>query len=190
MKKSSKANTAPSVMSEKARLRTQGKTFRQTFTPNELKTRNEALIERLIAYLSTLDINTVGLFYPLKGEVDVRVLDTHYDTFYPLIEAGTLVFAPATKDFVKAPFKTFVPNTKERADKDLDVVIVPGLFFDEKGFRLGYGKGYYDQYLATHDALFIGVCLEPFLISTLPRETHDQRVHLIFTDERTLPFRD
>ena len=190
MKKSSKANTAPSVMSEKTRLRTQAKTLRQSFTAHDLKTRNEALIERLIAYLSTLDIKTVGLFYPLKGEVDVRGLDHHYDTFYPLIEDGTLVFAPVTKDFVKAPFNTFVPNTKARVEHNLDVIIVPGLFFDEEGFRLGYGKGYYDQYLATHKALFIGVCLEPFLISRLPKETHDQKVHLIFTDERTLPIRE
>lgn len=188
MKETSIPKTLTSVVHEKTRLRTQAKALRQALTPYELKTRNEALNQRLIAYLSSLGIHTVGIFYPLKGEVDVRGLDHHYDTFYPLIEAGTLVFAPATKDFVKAPFNTFVPDTKERVDNALDVVIVPGLFFDEEGFRLGYGKGYYDQYLANHDALFIGVCLEPFLIPTLPKEAHDQRVHLMITDERTVTF--
>ncbi|HEY4119157.1 MAG TPA: 5-formyltetrahydrofolate cyclo-ligase [Byssovorax sp.] len=69
----------------------------------------------------------------------------------------------------------------------LDVIVVPGLQFDARGFRLGYGKGFYDRALAARPAgaLAIGVAFEFQLAPDLPSTPNDVAVDLVVTDERT-----
>ncbi|MDO5733449.1 MAG: 5-formyltetrahydrofolate cyclo-ligase [Eubacteriales bacterium] len=57
---------------------------------------------------------------------------------------------------------------------DAALVLVPGLYFDRVGRRLGYGGGYYDRYLAKHPALFrLGITFRDCFVETLPCEAHD-----------------
>jgi 5-formyltetrahydrofolate cyclo-ligase len=52
--------------------------------------------------------------------------------------------------------------------------LVPGLAFDRKGTRLGYGGGYYDRFLKCHpDICALGYCAERFIIEEVPREETD-----------------
>lgn len=64
-------------------------------------------------------------------------------------------------------------------DKTPDLIIVPGLFADKAGNRLGRGKGYYDRYLATSGAhtIFLGYSFQ--VIDVLPVETHDRRMDAV-----------
>ena len=70
------------------------------------------------------------------------------------------------------------------------LVLVPGLAFDDDGFRIGYGGGYYDRFLSTHReagisltavGLAYGVCRAP----SLPREPHDVPVDFILDERRS-----
>ncbi len=72
---------------------------------------------------------------------------------------------------------------------DVDCFIIPGLAFDSQGGRLGYGKGYYDRILvkASRTVRILSVCYDWQVVSEpLPLESHDVRVHQIFTDERLI----
>ncbi|MGI6254006.1 MAG: 5-formyltetrahydrofolate cyclo-ligase [Acutalibacter sp.] len=60
--------------------------------------------------------------------------------------------------------------------------LVPGLAFDEAGFRLGYGKGYYDRFLANHPVETVGLCYGELLLPQLPREALDRRVSWLVTE--------
>ena len=51
------------------------------------------------------------------------------------------------------------PEASVRAEK-IEVMIIPGLCFDEKGDRLGYGGGYYDRYLQDKEIYKIGICFD------------------------------
>ena len=66
----------------------------------------------------------------------------------------------------------------------LDAVIVPLLAFDSSGHRLGYGKGFYDGFLASTPARRIGIAYEFQRMSALPAEPHDQPLDIIATNER------
>lgn len=66
----------------------------------------------------------------------------------------------------------------------IDLIIVPGVAFDSKGNRLGYGKGYYDKYLNNKDIYKIGVCFNEQVIDNLPIDKHDIKMNLIITDEK------
>ena len=61
--------------------------------------------------------------------------------------------------------------------------IVPGLAFDSKGYRLGYGGGYYDRFLARYTGFTVGVCYSGCVEWSLPRTQFDRHVDLLVTDK-------
>ena len=64
-------------------------------------------------------------------------------------------------------------------------VIVPGLGFDQKGKRLGRGKGFYDRFLSEQkQVLKVGVSLEALVVKELPTEEHDVDMDYLVTDKR------
>ncbi len=67
---------------------------------------------------------------------------------------------------------------------DIDVVLVPGLAFDRSGNRLGRGKGYYDQLLASlpRGVVRVGVTVDEAVLDVIPTESHDQKVSWIATE--------
>lgn len=80
------------------------------------------------------------------------------------------------------------------APEAIDVMLIPGLAFDERGMRLGYGAGYYDTWLAKvpdgtapgKRPLLIGICFDEQLVPRVPAEPHDHPVGLVVTPTRTL----
>ena len=65
----------------------------------------------------------------------------------------------------------------------LDLLVVPGVAFDEKGYRLGYGKGYYDKVLARKKIFSIGLGYSLQLLEKVPRGKYDERLDAIVTEE-------
>ena len=88
-------------------------------------------------------------------------------------------------DLVPGPFGLLEPNPKnEEADlSSLEVILVPGVVFDVKGYRIGYGGGFYDRVLKETRALKVGVCYSFQLVESLPVEPHDVPVDLIITED-------
>ncbi|HEX8011388.1 MAG TPA: 5-formyltetrahydrofolate cyclo-ligase [Casimicrobiaceae bacterium] len=70
----------------------------------------------------------------------------------------------------------------------VDWVLVPGVAFDTRGHRIGYGGGYYDRLLPTlrNDAPRIAGAFELQLIESVPAAAHDLKVDAIVTERRTL----
>ena len=61
----------------------------------------------------------------------------------------------------------------------IDLVIVPGIAFDEEGYRTGRGRGYYDRFLSREDtanAYKIGVCFPPQFKKSVPHEDWDVKM--------------
>ena len=70
------------------------------------------------------------------------------------------------------------PFDKER----IDLAIIPGLAFDKNGFRLGYGKGYYDRFLSGSKIKTIGICPKELLLETVPHLNSDIAVTKVITN--------
>jgi 5-formyltetrahydrofolate cyclo-ligase len=64
-------------------------------------------------------------------------------------------------------------------------VIVPGIAFSPAGHRIGYGKGYYDRFLAAHHGLKLGLAYEMQIVPSIPSDTHDVPVDLVITETAT-----
>ena len=70
----------------------------------------------------------------------------------------------------------------------LDLIIVPGVVFDENCNRIGFGAGYYDRFLSklNKDVPTIGLCYEYQLIDIVPTNKYDIPLHSILTEKRLI----
>lgn len=74
-------------------------------------------------------------------------------------------------------------KTSRIFDFDNSVCLVPGLAFDYDGYRLGYGKGYYDRFLSNYNSEKIGVCYCSCIAKHLPRGRFDKNVDILITEK-------
>ncbi|WNS74297.1 5-formyltetrahydrofolate cyclo-ligase [Bacillus sp. DTU_2020_1000418_1_SI_GHA_SEK_038] len=75
-------------------------------------------------------------------------------------------------------------ETNEVSPDDIDLIIVPGLAFTEKGYRLGFGGGYYDRFLTKYNGYTLSLAFQDQIMEKLPVEGHDIPVSKIITDEK------
>ena len=70
-------------------------------------------------------------------------------------------------------------------EKDLGSAIcfVPGLVYDKAGYRLGYGKGFYDRYLSHFSGCTLGVVYSDYILPTVPRGRFDVSVNILLTEK-------
>lgn len=70
----------------------------------------------------------------------------------------------------------------------LDIAIIPGLAFDEKGSRIGSGEGYYDRFIPQLSATTrkVALAFEEQIVQQVPMQSHDKHVDIVITDERII----
>jgi 5-formyltetrahydrofolate cyclo-ligase len=140
----------------------------------------------------------VSAFWPFRSELDLRLL------LHRLHEAGQVIALPVVVA-KRAPllFRLWTPDTSlevggfgvatppESAPLvEPDWLLVPLLAFDDKGYRLGYGGGFYDRTLAAlraRKSIFaIGVGYDGQQVNQIPHGTDDGRLDAIVTERRAL----
>jgi 5-formyltetrahydrofolate cyclo-ligase len=72
-------------------------------------------------------------------------------------------------------------NSQQVTEFSDAICIVPGLSFDRRGQRLGFGRGFYDRFLSDFDGVSCGVCFDEFVCDELPVEPTDIPVNLVVT---------
>lgn len=136
-------------------------------------------------------------YMPMRTEIDpLPAMAAHAGTVgVPVImgEAQPLRFRQWTprSTMVEGAFRAMIPETGDWIDPE--VIIVPMVAFDAKGYRLGYGGGFYDrtiQELASkHPILTIGFAFSGQELADLPIEPTDQRLDLLVTEKGVVDFR-
>lgn len=183
----------------KALLRRRARGLRGSMSAEALGARCEAIRERLLALPELADARSVALFWPMvaRKEVDLRPVDAALRArgvrvAYPRLEEerAHMSFRFVDDPTAMLPRSMPVPEPLETAPvaSELDVVVTPGLLFDPRGYRIGYGGGYYDVALRAHcpPARAVGVCYDFQLAADLPDEPHDSAVHVVVTDTRVM----
>lgn len=76
------------------------------------------------------------------------------------------------------------PELPPVSEDQADLVIVPGLVFDRRGYRIGYGGGYYDRFLlkTANNCRIIGIAYDFQIVEKLPADEHDMRVMAVITE--------
>lgn len=112
---------------------------------------------------------------------------------YPRVAAAGLEFvAVASVDQLRpGTFGVLEPQGADvRPVAEVDVLIVPGVAFDLRGHRLGYGKGYYDRALSSslERTVRVGLAYDFQVLDVLPIDEHDQTISVVMTESRTVWF--
>lgn len=134
----------------------------------------------------------IGFCWPMKGEFDAwplvgGLLERGWRAALPVAErnATPLVFRPWSPDAAMATdmFGIPVPDTLETVLPA--IVLVPLVAFDDAGYRLGYGGGFFDRTLAglSPRPLAIGVGFEVGRVSTVHPQAHDIPMDAIVTEK-------
>lgn len=109
----------------------------------------------------------------------------------PLCEGGTEMTARVIRSRSElSPGAYGVPEPPESSPlilkKDIDLIVVPGLGFDKSGYRIGYGKGYYDRYLKDYRGETVGLCFGACLVAKICRSPRDRKVGFIITESEII----
>lgn len=184
--------------SRKQQLRNEAKIRRKKLSPESARLKSESICRRLHDWVADRGFKTVHTFLPMtgRGEPDIlpfisAAMASGLGFIVPEVVPGRLEmnhhwYDPKT-ELHKGHWGVEVPAVSDLADPMLaDVVLVPMLLADRDGYRIGYGKGYYDFFLARLDAMFVGICYDEEVMDSIPHENHDIPVHYIITDNRLI----
>jgi 5-formyltetrahydrofolate cyclo-ligase len=170
---------------------------RRTVGFDDRKRYATTLTERLLATIDLRAFGTLGFYWPMRGELDLRDLARRH------IEAGGTAALPVVVE-KNAPVEFWqwqngaamqrgfwnIPVPAQRDVVKPDVLVIPLVGFDAGGFRLGYGGGYYDRTLAARAPrpFCIGVGYDDAQLETIHPQPHDIPMNLIVTERRVLQF--
>jgi 5-formyltetrahydrofolate cyclo-ligase len=152
-----------------------------------------AIAEGVLALPAIAGRGPVSAYWPMRSEADPRpILEALYargsELCLPAIAEKRMIFrrwAP-WEPIVPGGFGTLVPEPQQ-PELQPTVLIVPLAAFDRRGYRIGYGKGYYDRALSElGPTLSIGIGYATQEIEAVPDEPHDRRLDWIVTERETI----
>jgi len=144
---------------------------------------------------------SVGIYFPIGSEVRTEeiiqnALTQDKAVGLPLIRAGEMKFYKlygkifSVGVMTRGEFGTKEPRTIGGELRHLDLLIVPGVVFDHKGNRIGYGKGYFDKFMVKRDFSFsVGLAYRFQLLDRdLPSTQLDHKVDALVTEDKMIYF--
>jgi 5-formyltetrahydrofolate cyclo-ligase len=128
-------------------------------------------------------------YMPMRGEVDLRpLLERHPAKHWalPRIQSeGHMVFHPYDSErLVEHAYGMLEPaaDLSQVSTAEIDLALVPALAFDRRGYRLGYGGGFFDRFLADFKGVSLGVTYQALIMDALPVGEHDIRVEYVVSE--------
>lgn len=161
-------------MDNKTALRTRAKEIRKKLDIQQLSLN---AVEKLRMSDFYIKAEHILLFYPLKYEINLLELMSDDKKFYlPKVNGENLYICPFSKDDTLeiSKFNVKEPCSNPVNPEILDLIIVPALMADKENYRLGYGGGFYDRFLAKYpDVKTVIPIANELIVKKLPSEDYD-----------------
>lgn len=130
----------------------------------------------------------IALYYPYNGEIDISpLLNCKNKVFYLPRTCGLdMDFVKYDSALKKGQFGIMEPAGETVDPRILDVIYIPSLLVNSKGYRLGYGKGFYDRFFKKNKELKakkILISLSCFLSNDFCEESFDEKCDMIINEE-------
>ena len=179
------------VREEKRALRRKYSALRSSFTKEERSEKSKAICENFLSTKAYEHSDTVLLYYSINSEVDTTglidvILKSNKRLALPVCrENGEMHFRyiSSREDLTKGFFSAPEPkkDCEEYTSARHPICVIPAIAFDKQGYRLGYGKGYYDRYLTDPSIVKVGFVYDELFVDTLPRGRFDIACDLVIT---------
>lgn len=169
---------------------------RKRLTEDEVKSKSQIISNRVI-YKGLISSKNTLLYMDFRNEVMTKqlidyCLDHFGSVLIPRVENNRLTIHEIhhTDDLILSNYGILEPEKgkNEVSIDTIDLILAPGVAFDEKGFRLGYGGGFYDRLLSKKrkEVPVIALSFECQLIESVPTEPHDYKMNMIITESRVI----
>lgn len=178
----------------KNKLREESKNIRRCFPPQEKTKKDDLILQRLTMTPQYKKCNILLTFVSTPIEVDtIKIINRAFldkkEVLVPRCIPGRIEMEfckiSSLSDLEKGTFSVLEPKSHCNQVKYFpnSICIVPGLVFDMRGYRLGYGKGYYDRFLKDYHGFRIGICYSNCIKTRLPCGRYDEKIDLLITDK-------
>lgn len=182
------------VKEAKNELRKKYKLLRGALSKEEKKALDEAICSQTVSLASFRFADTVLIYAPTGSEIDVLPIACY------AIECGKRVAFPrcnATDHTMEFKYVSSLDELYEGeysirepaedaesvTDFSRSICIVPALVFDRAGYRIGYGKGYYDRFLGGYTETKLGLVYSDFILDRVPRGRFDRHVDILVCEK-------
>lgn len=185
-------------METKAEIRKRILEIRKALTSEKVAAKSEAILQKVLKTPEYMEADNILLYADYNHEVMTRgifedAIMRKKRVYFPKSDKLTNTMHFYQTVSVKQLEKGFmgIPEPKENMqlcykfnpDEDT-LVILPGVAFDTRGFRLGYGKGFYDKFLSNKRQLStMALAFACQIVEELPSEEHDIKMDKIVTEE-------
>ena len=168
---------------------------RRSLNRQDIAKKSEVISNKLTELDFVRDAKCIMAYLAFRNEVDLKLLlkfckEKGIIAAVPRITGSGIMEAAEYADssvLQQNKYGIYEPSDTCGIDKEnIDVIIVPAVAFDEEGYRLGYGGGYYDRFLENTKAVKTGVCFDFQIVSMLPKEEHDIKMDMVISEKRTL----
>ena len=187
------------ILSQKKELRKEAKLYRKSLSKDDRLDKSNTIISNLKALKEFQKAEVILMYASLPDEVEtislIRELieEGKKSICCPVTQGDEMEFykISSVEDLKEGNFHVLEPEPlkERRLELQKDVVycmLMPGLMFDKKGNRLGYGKGYYDKYLAKMpgnvNLITIALSYDAMVRDLIPAEGTDWRADYIVTE--------
>jgi 5-formyltetrahydrofolate cyclo-ligase len=190
-----------SIADKKNRIRKSLLERRNRLSATEVYEKSQVIQLHVLNSSQFLDSSTVGVYFPTGTEVRTeeiiqKAIQTGKRVALPRIELEEMSFYQLydksfqENDLVVGKFGVKEPSNIGNQITKLDLLIVPGIVFDYKGHRIGYGRGYFDRYIMKAKVSFsLGLGYKFQLLSyCLPQSPLDQRIDGLSIETGVLKF--
>ena len=158
-------------------------------------TKSMEITNRFLSLTSLDSYKTIGLYFSFSSELNTKFL------IDKLLSLGKIICVPRIIDNEMVFIRYYLNDKLEKnqygideplykpeniiSPKEIDLIIVPGVLFDKNLHRVGYGKGYYDKYLAKTHALKIALVFDELVIENIDGvNDYDIKMDKIITEKR------
>ncbi len=186
-------------MKEKKGIRERILGSRDDLSPDEIDRRSHAIAEKLYSDCRFKKAETIFIFASFGSEVDTHriiedLLSSGRSVCIPRIVGKHLMEAVrigSLEELKPNKFGILEPVAGEViAPQGIDLVVVPGLAFDRRGYRIGYGGGFYDTFMSKIPGVDkIALAYDLQLIERIDNEDWDIRVDTLITESTTFHFK-
>ncbi len=176
----------------KNEIRRQNKEKRAEMTDEDVKLKSLSAAKILLSTAFYKSAKTIMLYMPLGKETKTEeIIKAAFNdgkkVVFPVTDKDTGRITPyyVHKDtkFEQGAFSISEPVDTEVADiGDIDVFVVPGIAFDKKGARVGFGKGCYDRLLQESAGIKVGFCYDFQICEQIRADQHDVAMDYIVTE--------
>lgn len=185
----------PYLATQKAGLRATLKQIRASLPAEDRASASLSIMHNLLSLDEVGRARSVFSYISHGNEVDTHALlrhclDRDMIVAVPKILRGQGMIAvrfDRWEDLAPGELGILTPSGATPCPGTFDMVITPGLGFTTRGYRIGYGRGYYDRWFAEHrTARKIALAFEVQVIEAMPCDENDIPVDILITEKRTI----